>query len=225
MKKDRKTKAKIVETKSSLDEDDEVFLPLDEGDEGNQEQSNASESSDEEDEDAPGSERQAISFLRKTWKGLNLPEKEENIVGRWYGCIYGEGKKQSLYVGKALNRFLFDDDGPTVALQLECLKPNHGLTNILESPPPHLPDVDKFDIHRIIAGPLEVRPLNPFKTLNRWEVPWYQNLKKTFSIITKLDRKKRTTCLLPGARIQPRFLVVTFCIPSYFYLVIYKCLR
>ena len=88
--------------------------------EGNQEESNASESSDEEDEAAPGSERQAISFLRKTWKGLNLPEKKENIVGRCYGCIYGEGKKQSLYVAKALNRFLFDDDGPTDALQLEC---------------------------------------------------------------------------------------------------------
>ena len=45
---------------------------------------------------------------------------------------------------------------PTDGLFLDCLKPNVGSTNLLESPPEHLPDIDKFETHNVIAGPLNV---------------------------------------------------------------------
>ena len=69
---------------------------------------------------------------------------------------------------------------------LECLKPNIGSTNVLQSPPEHLPDIDKFSTFNVIAGPLKVIPLKGKK----WEVPSYNALKKTFEVATKIDRKK-----------------------------------
>ena len=114
---------------------------------------------EKEGETFPTTHRQMISLLKKTWKNINIPVKEEDIIGKWFACIYGEKMKQTLFVAKAKMRFLLDVNGLTEGLMLECLKPNVGSTNILQSPPEHLPDIDKFLTENIIAGPLKVLPI------------------------------------------------------------------
>ena len=69
------------------------------------------------------------------WKLLNPPTTEESIVERWYACVYMQKKKEVMFIAKAKMRFLFNKDGPIDGLELECLKQNVGVSNILESPP------------------------------------------------------------------------------------------
>ena len=35
---------------------------------------------------------------------------EDDIIGKWYGCVYGD-KKPQLYVLKVVRRFLVDEGG------------------------------------------------------------------------------------------------------------------
>ena len=120
------------------------------------------------------------------WKSLNPPKKEEELVQKWYGCIYRSKKKDHLYVGKAVRHFLSDNNGVVTGLEVECLKPHVGTDNILESVPDHLGhDVDIFEVHNIIDGPLDVIHLKSGK----WEIPSYQNLKERFARCIKIDRK------------------------------------
>ena len=67
-----------------------------------------------------------------TWKALNLPNKKEDVVQKWYACIYETKKKNHLYIGKAVKRFLDDKEGPVNDLEIECLKPHVGTGNMLE---------------------------------------------------------------------------------------------
>ena len=100
----------------------------------------------------------ATAYLRKLWKKLNPPITEESIVEKWYACVYKQ-KKEMLFIVKVKMRFLYDKDGPTTGLQLDCLKPHVDLSNIIEFTPEHLPDISKFELYNIIAGPIEVLPL------------------------------------------------------------------
>ena len=137
------------------------------------------------DETLPSTKRQAIAYLRKLWKKLNPPTTEESIIEKWYACVY-KHKKETLFIAKAKLRFLYDKDGPTTGLQLDCLKPHVGLSNILESTPEHLPDISKFELCNIIAGPIDVLPLKGRK----WEVPSYQELQRYFQLTRQLDREE-----------------------------------
>jgi len=59
----------------------------------------------------------AISCLRRTWKIISPPVKEEDIIGKWFGVVYRTEKfAPALYVAKALKRFLADENGI-----VECL--------------------------------------------------------------------------------------------------------
>ena len=52
--------------------------------------------------------------------------------------------------------------------------------------PAHLErDVDIFAIQDIFAGPLTVNPLKG----DKWDVPQYEKVKKTFELVVKLDRE------------------------------------
>ena len=173
-----KKAAKKVEADEEESDEELQGIPIEES---------SAESSEEYDDQAiPGSVRQTIHSLNQVWKLLNPPETEDSIVGKWFACIYGSGRKQKLYVAKVRRRFLFDKDGPTESVELECLKPNVGSGNILESAPPHLPDIDRFDISNVIAGPIIVKPLKS----GRWEVPSYNNLKTIFNFAVKINREK-----------------------------------
>ena len=79
-----------------------------------------------------------------------------------------------------------DKDGPISALEIDCLKPHVGCDSILESVPEHLGrDIDVFPTPNIIGGPLEVHPLKG----GRWNVPSYQELKKTYNKYCAINRE------------------------------------
>ena len=77
-------------------------------------------------------------------------------------------------------------DGPATGIELDCLKPHFGSGTVLEGIPSHLPrDIDLFDIENVFAGPLLVKPVKG----NKWEVPDYEDVKRAFDIISKIDRE------------------------------------
>ena len=159
------------ETEESSDDDDDESSDEDESEE---EEQSIDENKNE--------ERRLLSF----WKTLDPPITEESIVNKWYGCIFTNKKKSHLYVGKAIRRFLVDEDGQASALEIDCLRPHVGSDTFLDSVPPHLtPDVDVFSIHDIVDGPLEVLPLKAGK----WNVPAYLDLKKKFEIDCQIERE------------------------------------
>ena len=95
-------------------------------------------------------------------------------------------KSQQIYIGKVTKRFLADVDGPATGIELDCLKPHFGSGTVLEGIPSHLPrDIDLFDIENVFAGPLLVKPVKG----NKWEVPDYEDVKRAFDIISKIDRE------------------------------------
>ena len=39
------------------------------------------------------------------WKSLSPPTAEEDVVNKWYGCIYTSKRGPNLFIGKATQRF------------------------------------------------------------------------------------------------------------------------
>ena len=107
---------------------------------------NEANSSSDEDEG-----EQDIRALKSTCKSLFPPIKEEDIIGKLYGVIYGK-KKTSLFVAKVEKRFLVDKDGCVQSIMMRCLMPKMWSGTTLKDTPKHLPP----DI--IMLGPLEVIP-------------------------------------------------------------------
>ena len=60
------------------------------------------------DDDFESDEEDADKILKSTWISLSPPVSEDDITGKWYGCIYGD-KKTQLYVAKVEKRFLVDE--------------------------------------------------------------------------------------------------------------------
>ena len=124
--------------------------------------------------------------MQSVWEKLNAPNTEEDIINRWYAAIYQNKKRTLLYVGKALRRFLSDKDGHATLIEVECLKSKCGTGTEFETTPSHLPkDIEMFPIYNVIAGPLVTTMLKG----NRWDIPEYGHVKKTFDIVGKVDRK------------------------------------
>ena len=138
---------------------------------------------DSDESEESGEERE--SKLIDLWKSLCPPVQEDDIQQKWYGVIYTE-KKNYLYIGKVIKRFLDDVDGPTMALEIDCLKPQIGSGSILESYDPNNKDIGVFPTYNIIYGPLTVEPLKG----NKWLVTAYEQLKEFFNQISDLKRKE-----------------------------------
>ena len=86
------------------------------------------------------------------------PIPENNLVNAWYaGTYYGAKKKDTLYLGRIMKRFLKEKDGAVDFLEVNCLKPLLAPSNtVLEEPPIHLsPYLSLFNLYNIIAGPLQ----------------------------------------------------------------------
>ena len=133
------------------------------------------EESDEDDEEVA---------LKELWKTLSPPTKEEDIVQHWYGAIFSSKKKDYLYVGKAIRRYLDDENGPVSGIELDCLNPHVGSDTILELYRDRH-DIDIFPAFNIISGPLIVETLRS----NKWNVPKLDGLKILYEKYVKLDRK------------------------------------
>ena len=179
-KKGKNTKAR-KNIKQIPDEDFPV--PFADGDDGDNE-----ENEDEGEECSEGENflKPTEPTLQSVWEKLNPPNTEEAIINRWYAVIYQNKKRTLLYVGKALRRFLSDKDGHATLIEVECLKSKCGTGTEFESTPSHLPkDIETFPIYNVIAGPLVATMLKG----NRWDIPEYGYVKKTFDIVGKVDRK------------------------------------
>ena len=132
-------------------------------------------------------EEDAETILKSTWISLSPPVSEDDLIGKWYGCIYGD-KKPQLYVAKVEKRFLLDEGGPVETILMRCLMPKTGSGITLQDTPKHLPpDITQFPLENIIFGLLEVIPR--IQDSRSFNVPKYQELKDHFNIVAKLDRK------------------------------------
>ena len=89
--------------------------------------------------------------LQAVWKQLSPPTKEDKIVGKWYAVIYQNRKSPMLYIGKAVRRFLRDENGPVESILIRCLKSKVGSGTVLEDTPAHQPpDESSFLLSEII---------------------------------------------------------------------------
>ena len=121
------------------------------------------------------------------WKSLTPPTKESDIKSKWYAFIFEQYKKKYLYVGRAIQCFLVDENGKIEFLQINYLKCHIGSGTVLQFIPGHLPhNIYLCPAHDIINGPLKMIPLHN----NRWNVIDYEKVKEIFSKIVSIDRKK-----------------------------------
>ena len=139
------------------------------------------ESSEEEIED----DEPVVMTMQNCWKGLSPPTAEEDVVNKWYGCIYMSKRERNLFIGKATQRFLNDEGGLIMALEIDCLEQKLGTTDCILKQA-EKSDVDIFPVQNIICGPLNVNPLSN----GRWECPMYAEVRKIFEKYKKVDCKK-----------------------------------
>jgi len=143
-------------------------------------------------------EKEGMEHLRRVWKTLNLPNKEEDLVGSYYGLIYyinEKSNKSRLYVGKVLRRFQKDKDGPTEFIEMECLKYTPGTPTVLEKNPSHfVQDNDIISAYDIVFGPMIVTPEQSASfrqiTSSKLSVPQYPDFVKAANCSLKIDREQ-----------------------------------
>ena len=156
---EKRKEARLLKQKMNNKDEEEEELEEEDFDDDEEEELELLEETDEEimeeDELAETDEEYLISF----WKSLSPPVAEDDIIHKWYGAVYEHKKKFHLYVGKATRRFLYDEDGPVTAIELDCLKPRIGTGTILEAYDKARKDVDRFPLCNIIAGPLNIVPM------------------------------------------------------------------
>ena len=100
-------------------------------------------------------------------------------------CAYTLVKgKKSLCIGKAIERFLYDEGSRVTKMEMDCLKPHVGNNNIMENYPAGQKDKYMCDITNIFAGPVIIYP----KPKGKWEVPNLPEIKKIYTKIVGLDR-------------------------------------
>ena len=84
-------------------------------------------------------------MLKNFLGSLSLSPYKSDVWNKWLTCAYQIKNKLHLFIEKLIERFLHDENGPTAALSIDCLKPPIGSGNILESIPSHLPhDIGVF---------------------------------------------------------------------------------
>ena len=126
-------------------------------------------------------------MLKNFWASLSPPACESDVLNKWFACVYQIKNKQCLFIGKSIERFLHDENGPIAALSIDCLKPPIGSGNILESIPSHLPhDIGVFPFQDIFYGPIEVLPMKN----GRWSIPALSKIRDAFERVITTDRNK-----------------------------------
>ena len=109
------------------------------------------------------------------------PTPEKDIIGKWCACIYVLPRKQLVYIGKILKRFLKDENGPVLNLEVNCcLKEKIRSPGLYETVPEHLPDITVFKASHVISF-ATVIPLEKGK----WEVSNIDEIKLNFNKIVK----------------------------------------
>ena len=120
------------------------------------------------------------------WRRLSLPRMEKELFDKWYACIFLHNKSAGLYIGRMKKRFLNDEGGMVLALELDCLERKLGVAdNILREAKRKY--VDVFPVKDIICGPLQMNPLKG-EGGGRRECTSYEIVTKHFKEVKKLDR-------------------------------------
>ena len=129
-RKNKKTRKELTFSKSESDEGmemNDISLPLEDSTE---------EEFEESDDEINESN---LEFLLYLWKCLSPPTEESDIKSKWYAFIFEQHKKKYLYVGRAIQHFLVNENGKIEYLQIDCLKHHIGSGTVLDSIPEHLP--------------------------------------------------------------------------------------
>ena len=122
-------------------------------------------------------------IMRECWKGHSPPISETKIVGKWHACIF-KTKKKTLFIGRAIRRFLNDEGGLITTLEIDCLEKRLGVTdNVLKQ---GQQDIGIFAVKDVICGPLQMFPLQ----CGRWECPKYNEIRSLFEKVKKDDREQ-----------------------------------
>ena len=122
--------------------------------------------------------------MQRTWDSLSPPNKDKDLVGKWYGVAFEKKRSNMLFIGKILKRFLEDEEGPVESLEIRCLKNKIGSDTILGDTPAHCSDISLFSLENFIYGPLEVIPVRG----NKINVPDYPLVLKHFNSVKNIDR-------------------------------------
>ena len=116
--------------------------------------------------DETDSGERKIFKMEECWHRLSLPIMEKELIDKWYACILLLSNSAGLYIGRMKKRFLNDEGGMVLALELDCLERKLGLADNV-SQEVKRKDVDLFPAKDIICGPLQMNPLRG----GHWECP------------------------------------------------------
>ena len=131
-------------------------------------------------------ETEEEKLLKEFWVSISPPVEEESIVGKWFVAVYKFSKRKKIMcIGRCIQRFLLEKDGPVSQLQLDCLKPHIGADCIVDAYPEGQSDCYIFNMEDIFGGPLEFS-LPPKKRAYRF--PGIFKAKDLFKRIKDLDR-------------------------------------
>ena len=59
-------------------------------------------------------------MLNNFWASLSSPACESDVLNKWFASVYQIKNKLLLFVGKLIERFLHDENGPIAALSIDC---------------------------------------------------------------------------------------------------------
>ena len=61
-----------------------------------------------------------MATIHGAWKVISPPNKEDKVMGKWFGVLYRGGKVPMLHMAKLI-RFLDDENGPVASVEMESL--------------------------------------------------------------------------------------------------------
>ena len=139
-------KQKQVE-KKFFDGEEEDSSFLDETPESSEELA-GEESSDNEVVDES---KRAMATIHGAWRAISPSNKEDEVMGKWFGVVSHGGKVPMLHVAKLLRCLLDDENGPVASVKMECLMAKVGPSDVLQATPFHLPcDIAIFSLQDVI---------------------------------------------------------------------------
>ena len=107
-----------------------------------------------------------MSQMEEYWQGLSSPTIEKELIDKWHACVFLHNKSAGLYIGRMKKRFLNDEGGMVLALELDCVEHKLGFAdNILQEA--KRKDVDVYPVKDVICEPLQMNPLKG----GYWEYP------------------------------------------------------
>ena len=136
----------------------------------------------------PKNNIEACKYLSTIWRELSPTTKESDIQGKVFGVIYYNNNKPYFFIGKILQRFLYDSGGPAKEFSIEFFKAAATSTSTIEEILQHLNDIAIYPAYDVICGPFNASVLHGSK----WSVTDYPLAHKTFGEGVEKERGIQT---------------------------------